>query len=202
MITGMLFNMYVSVGENECLLDTQWEYPQEDPLSDTGFEEVEDQVIGSGFHFYGLHRLPYLKKYTMDVDDEIEGMKGGPKTMAMFNDHRILLMNITRNYKTSDEKIRQYTFRAKLHVPCPLKLHRDALGSTIDKAFENQIDDLEESFESLPPKTDVWQTMSTLVFDRELSNLLSTETNDHLKFYFSNYGLNLLFLDLRVVSTV
>ena len=56
----------------------------------------------------------------------------------MFNDHRILLMNITRNYKTSDEKIRQYIFRAKIHVPCPLKLHRDALGSTIDKAFENQ----------------------------------------------------------------
>ena len=49
MITGMLFNMYVSVGENECLLDTQWEYPQEDPLSDTGFEEVEDQVIAAVF---------------------------------------------------------------------------------------------------------------------------------------------------------
>ena len=115
---------------------------------------------------------------------------------------RRLLMNITRSYKTSDEKIRQYTFRAKLHVPCPLKLHADALGSTIDKAFENQIDDLEESFESLPPKTDVWQTMSSMVFDRELSNLLSTVINDHLMFYFSNYGLNFLFLDLRMVSTV
>ena len=69
-------------------------------------------------------------------------------------------------------------FEQKKDVPCPLKLHRDALGSTIDKAFENQINDLEESFESLPPKTDVWQTMSSMVFDRELSNLLSTVIND------------------------
>ena len=128
MITGMLFNMYVSVGENECLLDTQWEYPEEDPLSDTGFEEVEDQVIGSGFHFYGLHRLPYLKKYTMDVDDEIRGNEGRPKAMAMFNDHRILLMNITRNYKTSDEKIRQYTFSSKTSCPLPSKVTQGCFG--------------------------------------------------------------------------
>ena len=194
--------MYVSVGEDECLLDTQWEYPEEDPLSDTGFEEVEDQVIGSGFHFYGLHRLPYLKKYTMDVDDEVEGIEDGSKAMSMFNDHRILMMNVTRSYKTSDEKIRQYTFKAKLHVPCPIKLHQDALDSTIEKAFENQIDDLEEPFGSLPPQTDVWQTMSSIVFDRELSDLLSTVTNDHLKFYFSNYGLNLIFLDLKMASKV
>ena len=203
MITGMLFRMYVSVGENECLLDLEWEYPEEDPLSDTGFEEVEDQVIGTGFHFYGLPRLPHLKKYSMDKDDVFDGMwSDDSPEKDMFKEHRILRVNITRKFTTSDEKERTYTFRAKLFVPCPIKLHTDALDSTIQEAFETQINDMEETFQNVPPKTDIWQTMSSNVFDRELMNFLSNIANEHLVFYFQNYGLTFFNLDMEFISTV
>jgi hypothetical protein len=202
MITGMLFQMYVSVGDDECLLDLQWEYPEEDPLSETGYEDVEDQVITPGFHFYGLARLPYLKKYSMETDDYDNDMEVGSLQQSLYKKHRMLYVNITRKYTTSDEKTRMYNLRAKIFVPCPRKLHEDALDGTIQQSFEKQMNDMEEVFETIPPKTDLWQTMSSHVFDRELLNFISRLTNDHLKFYYQNYGLTFFNLKMDFSSTV
>jgi|EP00945_MAST-04E_sp_MAST-4E-sp1_P005773 hypothetical protein len=195
MLSRMLFDMYVSIGPNECILDTAWEFPEEDPLADTGYEEVGRQMVPPGFYFYGLHRLPELKTYTFD--DHETGVAFADK----LDDDRIVRANYTSAFTLSDGKPRTLDFTARFYAPCPYGIYVDAFEKSVQEAFEEQIEKLRSEMGDMPPEDDFWSTMSSTIFERELTDLLSGVAMDNIKFTFGHYGLSLFSFELETKST-
>ena len=193
MLTRMLFTMYVSVGPDECILDTAWEFPEPDPLSDTGWAGTEDQVIGPGFYFYGLHRIEAFKRYSFKTEEA---------DSAALGEDRIFPVNVSRTFTLTDDKARTFDISSQLTVACPIELYRNALGSSLEDAFVNFINEMKDDVQDQPPQDDEWTTMSSTIYEREVTKLLSTVIMEHIKFTFENYGLPMFSFKLKIKSGI
>ena len=172
-----------------------WEFPEEDPLSETGYEEVDPQIIGPGFYFYGLHRLPQLKKYSF------ENHEVGITFSDSFDEDRIVQTNYSSKFSLADGSSRNIAVLARFHGSCPFGIYIDAFGKSVSEAFTEKIESLRDEIAQYPPDNDFWNTMSSTIFERELNNILSKVLMETVSFSFGHYGMNLFSFELKTTGT-
>ena len=182
--------MYIFVGPDECAIDHAWEPPEEDPLEEAepGTFEGPYQVIGDGTYFFGMTRVSEFEIFST----KHEAMLARPELLEILDENRLMPLYWNASFLMADAVERTLRIKAMINFNCPIQLYDQLLGTGITSDFRTKAGEIMEAdLSQLPPENDRWKTMSSGIYERELTSELTSLLNARMRDYYSQIGATL-----------